>query len=87
MNLRTDSADVEEREFWDEYQHAFEDALRRTSTPWAPWYAIPADDKPYMRYRVADIVVKTLERLELSYPSLNAEKRAELEKMRTLLRG
>ncbi len=86
-NWKFSAADVKEREFWDDYQRAFEEALRSTSTPWAPWYAIPADDKPYMRYRVADIVVKTLERLELSYPSLNAEKRAELEKMRTLLRG
>lgn len=49
--------DVEERAFWDDYMRAYEEALNATSRSWAPWYAIPADDKPYMRMKVAEIVV------------------------------
>ena len=60
--------DVDEREHWDAYQDAFEAALEATSQPWAPWYAIPADDKPFMRQQVAEIVVGTLKSLELEYP-------------------
>ena len=47
---------------------AYEEALNQTSRPWAPWYAIPADDKPYMRAAVADIIVRTMEGLGLKYP-------------------
>jgi hypothetical protein len=52
--------------------------LRGTSRPWAPWYAIPADDKPYMRRVVAEIVAKTLKRLDLRYPEASDEERAEM---------
>ncbi len=60
--------DVDERDHWDAYQDAFEAALEVTSQPWAPWYAIPADDKPFMRQQVAEIVVSTLDSLALEYP-------------------
>jgi hypothetical protein len=49
---------------------AYEEALNQTSRPWAPWYVIPADNKPYMRVAVAEIVVKTLKSLALQYPKL-----------------
>jgi PPK2 family polyphosphate:nucleotide phosphotransferase len=62
--------DVNEREHWDAYQSAFKAALGATSRSWAPWYAIPADDKPFMRQQVAEIVAGTLESLELEYPSV-----------------
>jgi hypothetical protein len=65
---------------------AYEEALNATSRPWAPWYAIPADDKPYMRARVADIIIDTLQSIGLKYPepcekdrAKFAEARAELE--------
>jgi PPK2 family polyphosphate:nucleotide phosphotransferase len=61
--------DVDEREHWGAYQSAFEAALGATSRSWAPWYAIPADDKPFMRQQVAEIVAGTLESLALEYPS------------------
>ena len=48
---------------------AYEDALNATSRPWAPWYAIPADDKPYMRARVADIIIDVLQSIGLKYPT------------------
>ena len=60
-------ADVEERNHWDEYMQAYQDALRGTSREWAPWYAVPADDKPYMRMIVAELVVQTLRKLGRSF--------------------
>ncbi len=84
-NWKFSAADVAERDHWDDYQQAFGEALRETSAPWAPWYAIPADDKPYMRWRVAHIVVETLKRLGLEYPQVDAEKRREIKEMRALL--
>ena len=81
------SGDVEERDYWDDYMQAFEDALKATSRPWAPWYAIPADDKPFMRRSVAEIIVSNLEQLNLNYPQVGAEKLAEFEKMRKFLEG
>lgn len=79
------SADVAEREYWDQYMHAYEEALRATSKSWAPWYAIPADDKLYMRYTVAKIVKKTLESLNLKYPELNSDEREKLSQAREQL--
>ncbi|MCB9758493.1 MAG: polyphosphate kinase 2 family protein [Alphaproteobacteria bacterium] len=73
------------REHWGEYMLAYEELLNATSRPWAPWYAIPADDKPYMRMAVADIVVRTVERLNLHYPQLAEDARAQLEETRLLL--
>lgn len=77
-NWKFHAADVAERVHWDDYMHAYEEALNATSRSWAPWYAIPADDKPYMRATVADIIDRSLESLGLSYPAVSAEERAEL---------
>lgn len=73
------SSDLKERGHWDDYMEAYEEALKYTSTPWAPWYAIPADDKPYMRYSVAKIIKQTLESLNLRFPRLDEEEQAKLE--------
>ena len=85
-NWKFSSGDIKERGYWNDYMAAYEDALKETSRPWAPWYAIPADDKPFMRLGVAGIVVKTLESLGLRYPKLNKAEQAELQKMRALLK-
>ncbi len=77
--------DIRERGFWDEYMTAFETALAETSRPWAPWYAIPADNKSYMRLCVADILARTLESLDLHYPEVDAKKLAEFEDIRQRL--
>jgi PPK2 family polyphosphate:nucleotide phosphotransferase len=74
-------ADLEKRARWDDYMGAYEKALRATSRPWAPWYAIPADDKPHMRLAVASIVLETLESLGLEWPKVG---RKELAQMRIL---
>jgi PPK2 family polyphosphate:nucleotide phosphotransferase len=77
--------DVRERGFWGDYMGAYEEALNATSRPWAPWYAVPADDKPYMRTQVAKIVVAALRGLDLHYPEVRDEDRARFGECRTLL--
>jgi PPK2 family polyphosphate:nucleotide phosphotransferase len=77
------AGDVVESRHWDQYMEAYQDALNATSRPWAPWYAIPADDKSYMRRAVADIVVRTLENIGPKFPEVTSEAR---EHMRELAR-
>ena len=84
-NWKFNERDVKERERWPDYMRAFEDALNETSRPWAPWYAIPADSKPYMRLQVARIVQETLESLGVDFPKIDDEARAALVKCRNLL--
>ena len=72
-NWKFEYGDIVERRYWDDYMHAYEAALNATSRAWAPWYAIPADNKPYMRACVADIVVRTLSQLGLEYPDPSPE--------------
>ena len=67
-NWKFDPADLAERKRWDDYQHAYEDALRKTSTDHAPWYVIPADKKWYRNWAVSDVIVRTLEKLNPKYP-------------------
>ena len=67
-NWKFSLGDLKERELWDRYMEAYEDALRATSTPWAPWFVIPADDKKYMRKTTAQIITDVLEGLSLAWP-------------------
>ena len=68
--------------------HAYQEALNATSRSSAPWYAIPADDKPFMRLAVADIVCRTLSSLALAYPEVSDEdRRALLEARERLISG
>ena len=84
-NWKFEPNDVKERRYWDDYMNAYQDALNATSQPWAPWYAIPADDKPYMRARVADIVISTLQSIGLKYPEPSEKDRAEFAEARAEL--
>lgn len=84
-NWKFSPADVKERGHWEEYQAAYEEALKHTSRPWAPWYAIPADDKDYMRVAVAEVILATLESLPLRYPPVAEENRAHFGEMRAQL--
>ncbi len=77
--------DLDERARWPDYMEAFEDALNATSRPEAPWYAIPADDKDYMRLCVARIVRDALVGLDLHYPEVDAEQQRELAEGRRRL--
>lgn len=60
--------DLEERKFWKDYMRAYEEALSKTSTEWAPWYIVPANQKWYRNHVVGSIVAKTLDKLQLKYP-------------------
>jgi PPK2 family polyphosphate:nucleotide phosphotransferase len=84
-NWKFSAGDVEERAHWDEYMQAYEAALNATSKPWAPWYAIPADDKPYMRLCVAETIVQTLKQLDLRYPSVTDKQKSTFADMRERL--
>jgi PPK2 family polyphosphate:nucleotide phosphotransferase len=86
-NWKFNTGDLAERARWDDYMHAYEQTLRATSRPWAPWYAIPADDKPFMRRSVAQIIAQTLERMAPQWPQLNEVERAELQECRQQLVG
>ena len=74
-NWKFEPQDVIERRYWDDYMDAYEHALNATSRPWAPWYAIPADDKRYMQARVAGIVIEALRNIGLKYPEPTDEDR------------
>ncbi|HZF31736.1 MAG TPA: PPK2 family polyphosphate kinase [Gammaproteobacteria bacterium] len=78
-------ADLAERDRWADYQDAYERCLNATSKPWAPWYAIPADDKHYMRSQVASVVNETFERLDVKYPEPRGEQLRELKAARAKL--
>ncbi len=60
--------DLEERKLWDDYQAAYQDALRKTSTDYAPWYVVPANAKWYRNWVVANVLIKTFESLDMKYP-------------------
>ena len=77
--------DLDDRARWDDFRTAYGDMLRETSRRHAPWYAIPADDKDYMRVAVARVMVETLEGLDLSYPKLDAARRRDLAEGRRRL--
>jgi len=81
------AGDIADRKLWAQHREAYEEALSNTSTPHAPWYVIPADDKWYARAAVADIIAGHLESLELEYPSVSQDKRAEFETYAEQLRN
>lgn len=84
-NWKFESGDLAERALWPQYMDAYEAALNATSTAHAPWYAIPADSKPFMRATVADILLRTLQSLDLHWPKLEAAEKAKFAEMRKAL--
>ena len=78
-------ADVQERDYWDDYMHAFEEAIRATAGKLAPWYVVPADHKWFTRLIVAGAIGEALENLRLSYPQIDATKKKEIETVREAL--
>ena len=84
-NWKFSASDLSESKLWKDYMHAYEQVLNATSRPWAPWYAIPADDKPYMRLQVAEIIVASLKSLNLQYPQLSQRQLDKMEEARELL--
>lgn len=84
-NWKFSAGDANEREFWDDYMEAYEDTIRETAAPHAPWYVVPADNKWFTRVAVAAAVIDTLARLDLEYPVVSDQKRAELGEIRKTL--
>jgi PPK2 family polyphosphate:nucleotide phosphotransferase len=84
-NWKFSAADVRERGFWDDYMAAYEDMIRHTATPDAPWHIIPADNKWFTRIAVAEAIVSTLKDLNLAYPKVDPAKAKELEAARNIL--
>ena len=86
-NWKFSEGDVKERALWDRYMDAYQHALNQTSRPWAPWYAIPADHKPFMRLTVARIFRQALESLGVRYPTVDAESLTRFSELREALLG
>jgi PPK2 family polyphosphate:nucleotide phosphotransferase len=84
-NWKFSMADVGEREHWDDYQAAYEDMIRHTSTELAPWHVVPADHKWFTRVIVAEVLVAALLDLDPQYPTVSDEQRAELAEARRAL--
>src|SRR5207248_7588512 len=84
-NWKFNVGDIEERKFRNDYMKAYEECLSATSTREAPWYVVPADDKANARLIVSQIILDTLNGLEMTYPEVNAERRNELQSIRERL--
>jgi len=84
-NWKFSLADARERKYWDDYQQAYEDMIRATATPEAPWYVVPADKKWFSRIVVAAALIEALGSLDLEFPRLDDEKKYELVEAREAL--
>jgi PPK2 family polyphosphate:nucleotide phosphotransferase len=84
-NWKFNLGDLDERDRWDDYMLAYEEAFRVTSSPWAPWYVVPSDDKDYQRWQVATLINSALEDLGLDFPRPDKEAREALTKAKARL--
>jgi len=84
-NWKFSASDAKERACWDDYQQAYEELFSHTSTEWAPWHIIPADAKWFTRMAVADIILDTLKKLKLRYPTVSEDRKQELLAAREIL--
>lgn len=84
-NWKFNAGDIEERRYWNEYMKAYEQMLENTSTPYAPWYVVPADSKWFARYLVSEIVLDALKRIDPQVPELSKPEMEILEECRSLL--
>jgi len=86
-NWKFSLADAKERGHWDDYMDAYEDAIRRTATPEAPWVIVPADNKWFARLVVGAAVISALRDLKLEFPVVDKAKKSELDAVRVALEG
>jgi len=86
-NWKFAAADVQERQHWDEYMKAYEKMIEATTSEESPWFVIPADHKWFTRLAVADVIVETLQSLDLHFPEVSEAQRQELQRARALLEG
>ena len=79
-NWKFSAADIEERAFWEDYQNAYETAISRTSTDYAPWHIIPANHKWFSRVAIGNIIAETLKDMDIQMPAISEEEKALLQK-------
>lgn len=79
-----DPSDLDEREFWDDYMAAYQDAIQRTDRDWAPWYVIPSDNKKYARMAVKFLIADVLRHLDLAWPAAEFDPEAEQARIKAL---
>jgi len=84
-NWKFSSADARERGFWDQYMDAYQEMIRHTASPHAPWFVVPADNKWFTRLCVAGAVIHALETLDLKYPTVSDEQKKDLKQARKLI--
>jgi PPK2 family polyphosphate:nucleotide phosphotransferase len=84
-NWKFSPNDIHERQYWDQYQHAFDEMLSNTSTDWAPWYVIPADHKWFARLATAAALIASLTAIDPQYPVVPAETQSQMTEARGLL--
>jgi PPK2 family polyphosphate:nucleotide phosphotransferase len=84
-NWKFSLSDLKERAFWDDYQKAYEDAMSETSTEYAPWFVIPADDKWYARLAIAAVITRQFAKLKINYPIVTQAQKEELQKAKLQL--
>ncbi|MGZ4859004.1 MAG: polyphosphate kinase 2 family protein [Candidatus Angelobacter sp.] len=86
-NWKFSEADVHERKYWDDYMNAYEEMIRNTSTPDAPWYVVPADHKWFTHITVSSAIIQTLEEMDLQLPKVDKVRRKQLEEARKALQN
>ncbi len=86
-NWKLSDSDVKERKFWDDYMEAFETAINKTSTAFAPWYVIPADKKWFARYFVSEVIVNALDDINPKYPKVSKEKKKMIRQCKEYLQN
>lgn len=84
-NWKFSLSDLKERGFWDDYQRVYADVMAQTSTDYAPWFVVPADDKWFARLAIASAIYRQFEKLDLSYPVVSEAQKAELQKAKAKL--
>jgi PPK2 family polyphosphate:nucleotide phosphotransferase len=84
-NWKFDISDITERRYWDTYQKLYGEAIEKTSTEYAPWYIVPADNKWYTRFVVARIVERAMHKLAPEFPEMSEETKEQIEKIRQMV--
>jgi polyphosphate kinase 2 (PPK2 family) len=84
-NWKFSAADIKERQYWKDYQEAYQEAIRETSTKYAPWYVVPSDKKWFARLVISEVIDQTLKNLNLEYPEVTKEQKALLKEYKEKL--
>lgn len=86
-NWKFSAGDLEERKLWGEYQRCYQEAITATSTPFAPWFIIPADNKWFARLLVSEIIIDRFKKMDMAYPSLDEEQTKNIDLYKSQLQN